>query len=172
MSSKECEKDICDKFNQLIETDDKFESNLTKIYCDYVLSLNKIYVDRIVDGYYEQCENYLKEYSSNEECENSSNEELEKQFIKSYESNLALKGKEICAKVETFTNNELLIKKAVVYCEFVHGLKDVDRKLVDKCDDYIYELNNFYSHKNNFFKINHDRKDRQECKDMRNMILK
>ena len=77
MSRKECEKDICETFDQLIETDDKFESNLTKIYCEYVLSLDKIYVDRIVDGYYEQCENYLKEYSSNEECENSSNEECE-----------------------------------------------------------------------------------------------
>ena len=65
MSRKKCEKDICEIFYHLIETDDKFESKLTMMYWEYVLSLNKIFVNNIVDGFYEQCENYLKEYCSN-----------------------------------------------------------------------------------------------------------
>lgn len=160
MSRKECEKDICDKFKQIEYTDDK----LTRIYCEYVLCLNKIYVDRIVDGFYEQCENYLKEYSSNEE--------REKQFIKSYETDLALKGNEICAEVEPFTNNELRVKKAVVYCENTYILKDINQKLVDKCKNYLEEVNKFYSYKNTFVKINNDRKIEQEWLDMRNKRLK
>ena len=111
MSRKECEKDICDKFNQLNYNDDK----LTRIYCEYVLSLNKIYVDRIVDGFYEQCENYLKEYSSNEECE--------KQFIRSYESKLARKGEEICKEIESYVNNELLVKKSCYLLPFYFWTK-------------------------------------------------
>ena len=168
MSRKECEKDICDKFKQLDYTDDK----LTRIYCEYALSLNKIYVDRIVDGFYEQCENYLKEYSSNEECENSSNEECEKQFIISYESKLARKGEEICKEIESYVNNELLVKKAVTYCHFISGQKDVNRNLVDRSQIYVNEVNDFYSYKNTFDKINNNRIERESWWNMRNKRLK
>ena len=160
MSRKECEKDICDKFNQLNYTDDK----LTRIYCEYVLSLNKIYVDRIVDGFYEQCENYLKEYSSNEECE--------KQFIRSYESKLARKGEEICKEVESYVNNELLVKKAVTYCHFISGQKNDNQDLVDRSQKYIEEVNDFYSYENTFNKIKHDRIERKSWWNMRNKRLK
>ena len=98
--------------------------------------------------------------------------DLEKQFIKSYETNLALKGKEICVEVEHFTNNELLIKKALSYCQIIHRLKDVDKKLVDKCEDYIDEENNFYSYKNTFDKINNERQSKQKWLDMANKRLK
>lgn len=160
MSRKECEKDICDKFNQLNYTDDK----LTRIYCEYVLSLNKIYVDRIVDGFYEQCENYLKEYSSNEECE--------KQFIRSYESKLARKGEEICKEIESYVNNELLVKKAVTYCHFISGQKNDNQDLVDRSQKYIEEVNDFYSYENTFNKIKHDRIERKSWWNMRNKRLK
>ena len=146
MSHKECEEDICNKFNQLIVTDDKFESNLTRFYCDYVLCLNKIYVDSIVDGYYEQCENYLKEFD-NEEDE-------EKQFIKYKENILSLKGKEICEEVDPFTNNEFLIKKAKFYCDNIFRLKDANKKLVNKCKDYLEKLYNFNSYKDIYDKNN------------------
>ena len=160
MSRKECEKDICDKFNQLNYTDDK----LTRIYCEYVLSLNKIYVDRIVDGFYEQCENYLKEYSSNEECE--------KQFIRSYESKLARKGEEICKEIESYVNNELLVKKAVTYCHFISGQKNDNQDLVDRSQKYIEEVNDFYSYENTFNKIKHDRIETKSWWNMRNKRLK
>lgn len=160
MSRKECEKDICDKFKQLDYTDDK----LTRIYCEYVLSLNKIYVDRIVDGFYEQCENYLKEYSSNEECE--------KQFIRSYESKLARKGEEICKEIESYVNNELLVKKAVTYCHFISGQKNDNQDLVDRSQKYIEEVNDFYSYENTFNKIKHDRIERKSWWNMRNKRLK
>ena len=172
MSRKECEKDICETFDQSIETDDKFESNLTKIYCEYVLSLDKIYVDRIVDGYYEVCENYLKEYSSNEKCEKSSNEECEKQFIRSYESKLARKGEEICKEIESYVNNELLVKKAVTYCHFISEQKNDNQDLVDRSQKYIEEVNDFYSYKNNFDRINNDRREREILSDMVNKRLK
>ena len=160
MSRKECEKDICDKFNQLNYTDDK----LTRIYCEYVISLNKIYVDRIVDGFYEQCENYLKEYSSNEECE--------KQFIRSYESKLARKGEEICKEIESYVNNELLVKKAVTYCHFISGQKNYNQDLVDRSQKYIEEVNDFHSYENTFNKIKHDRIERKSWWNMRNKRLK
>ena len=160
MSRKECEKDICDKFNQLNYTDDK----LTRIYCEYVLSLNKIYVDRIVDGFYEQCENYLKEYSSNEECE--------KQFIRSYESKLARKGEEICKEIESYVNNELLVKKAVTYCHFISGQKNDNQDLVDRSQKYVEEVNDFHSYENTFNKIKHDRIERKSWWNMRNKRLK
>ena len=157
-------RDLFNRFEQLIDTDEEFLNKKARLYCEYCVSLDKRYVDSIVDNFYEECENYLKKLSSNEE--------LEKQFIKSYESDLALKGKEICVEVEPFTNNELLIKKAISYCQIIHRLKDVDQKLVDKCEDYIDEVNNFYSYKNTFDKINNDRESKQKWLDMRNMRLK
>ena len=104
MESKEQCKNICNIFDQLIEINDIFLYNKTKLYCEYVLGLGKEYVDGISNDLYEKCENYLKNLSS---------EEVEKQFIKSYESDLALKGKEICVEVDLFTNNEFLIKKSI-----------------------------------------------------------
>ena len=140
--------ELCDKFDQLIDTDDEFFNKKTRLYCEYCVSLDKKYLDSIEDKFYEKCENYLKL---------SSKEELEKQFIKSYETVLALKGKEICVEVEPFTNNEFLIKKAILYCQNIHRLKDVDQKLVDKCKDYLDETYNFYYYKNIFDKINYNR---------------
>ena len=157
MESKEQCKNICNIFDQLIEINDIFLYNKTKLYCEYVLGLGKEYVDGISNDLYEKCENYLKNLSS---------EEVEKQFIKSYESDLALKGKEICVEVDLFTNNEFLIKKAFFYCENIHRLKDVDQKLVNKCKDYKDKVNNFYSYLNSFEKNNFDRELKQELFDM------
>ena len=146
--------DLCEMFEQLIDTDEEFLNKKARLYCEYCVSLDKRYVDSIVDNFYEECENYIKKLSINEE--------LEKQFIKSYESDLALKGKEICVEVEPFTNNEFLIKKAISYCQNIHRLKDVDQKLVNKCKDYIDEVNNFYYYKHIFDKINYDRESKQK----------
>ena len=166
MEREEQGKNICETFDQSINTDDDFLNNKTKLYCEYCLSLDKEYVDSIINDFYEECENYLKQFSSNEE--------KEKQFIKSYESNLAVEGKEICKKGESIgvVNNKLLVEKAVLYCQFISRQKDVDPKLVERCDNYIDEVNNFYSYKFNFGKISNDREDRKKIMDMRYMSLK
>ena len=156
--------DLCETFEQLIKKDDEFLNNKTKLYCEYCLSLGKEYVDRIRDNFYEECENYLKKFSTNEE--------KEKQFIKSYESNLAREGKEICKEVKSFINNELLVKKAVVYCQFISEQKDVDPILGDRSQNYIDDVNNFYSYKFTFDKVNNERRKKEAWLNMRNMKLK
>ena len=148
-------KELCEMIDNLIKTDDNFLNNKTRLYWEYVLSLGKEYVESITSDLYEECDKFLKL---------SSNEELEKQFIKSYESNLARKGKEICEEVEPFANNEFLIKKANFYCQTIFRLKDVQQKLIDKCNDYIDETYNFYYYKNTFDK-NNDR--REICREAR-----
>ena len=58
-------KDICEVLDQLIEESDKFLIDKSILYCKYVLSLNKDYVESTVgSNYYEECEDYLKELKS------------------------------------------------------------------------------------------------------------
>ena len=65
-----------------------------KFYCKYLLSLNKDYVNNSVNrNYYEECEDYLKELENNSN-DGLENEQIEKQFINTYQSNLASEGKE------------------------------------------------------------------------------
>ena len=96
------------------------------------------------------------------------------QFIKSYESNLAVEGKEICKIGDSIgaVNNKLLVEIAVLYCHFISIQKDVDPKLVERCDNYIIEVNNFNSYKFNFGKLSNDREDRKKIKDRIHMRLK
>ena len=161
-------KNICEIMDQLIDTDDEFLNNKTKLYCEYCLSLGKKYVDSITDDLYEECENCLKYFSSNKE--------KEEQFIKSYQSILAKKGKEICKEVDSIIgdNDELLVEKAYVYSTFIssHRVDGVDPKLVEKCQNYIDDLVNFQHYKTTFNKVNNDRRERESLLDMRNMRLK
>ena len=165
MERKQQEKDLCLRIEQLIGVD-VILSNKTKLLCEDCLSFGKKYVDRITDGLYEECENYLKKFSSYEE--------KEKQFIKSYESNLAVEGKEICKEVDNtdVVNNELLVEKAVIYCDFISRQKDVDPKLVERFNNFKEDVCNFYSYKNNFRNITHNRKEKEKCLDMRGMKIK
>ena len=41
----------------------KFLNDKTKLYCEYCLSLDKDYVNSIVENFYERCENYLKKFN-------------------------------------------------------------------------------------------------------------
>ena len=50
--------DICETIEQLIDTDDTFLNNKTKLCCEYCLSLGKEYVDSIRPGLYEECEKF------------------------------------------------------------------------------------------------------------------
>ena len=74
-------------------------------------------------------------------------EQIEKQFITSYQSTLAKEGKEICKEVDSIicNNDELMIEKANTYCMFIAKLKslDFDPKLVDKCKKYLIDMNTY-----------------------------
>ena len=52
-------KNICNMIDQLIGINGITLCNKTKLYCEYVLGLDKKYVDGINEDLYEICENYL-----------------------------------------------------------------------------------------------------------------
>ena len=176
-------KEICEIIDQLISFDKKFLIERTKAYCKYCLSLNKDEVNSICNNFYEECEDYLEKLESNlnnklkkENFESNLNnkleiEQFEKQFITCYESTLAKEGKEICKEVETIIgdNDELMIEKAHVYCNFFALIDCEDKKLVERCKDYLEKLINFSSYKNTFKKVNNDRRERKRWLDMKNM---
>ena len=62
---------------------------------------------------------------------------LKKQLLSSYESTLAVEGREICKEVESLIkdDHELLTEKANAYCLFCTDPKraDIDEKIVEKC---------------------------------------
>ena len=102
-------------------------------------------------------------------------EQIEKQFITSYQSNLAKEGKEICEEVFVMTGDkdELILEKARACCEFFcsYKLDGVNtEKLVEKCENYLENLNNFMRFKSTFNQVNNDR--RESWLDMRHMRLK
>ena len=102
-------------------------------------------------------------------------EQIEKQFITSYLSILAKEGKEICKEVESKfdDNDELTKEKANTYCQFIFSFKvdDVDPKLVERCRNYIDDVNNFNLYKSTFNKVNIDRREKESWLDMRHMRL-
>ena len=102
-------------------------------------------------------------------------EQIEKQFITSYQSILAKEGKEICKEVESIfdDNDELLVKKANTYCQFISSFKvdGVHPKLVEICQNYIDDLNNFNLYKSTFNKVNISRREKESWLDMRHMRL-
>ena len=51
-------KQICLIIDQLINENNKFLNDKTKLYCEYCLSLGKEYVDSIRPGLYEECEKF------------------------------------------------------------------------------------------------------------------
>ena len=64
-------------------------------------------------------------------------EKFDKQLISSYESTLALEGREICKEVDSILedDDELLVEKANANCLFCTDPKrvDIDEKIVEKC---------------------------------------
>ena len=102
-------------------------------------------------------------------------EKLEEHFITSYESHLAKEGKEICKEVDSIMcdNDELLVKKADTYCNFISHSKrhGFDPKLVDRCRKYLDEMRNYKNFKHTLEKVNFSRRERKSCLDMKNMRL-
>ena len=60
---------ICLIMDQLINDNNKFLNDKTKLYCEYCLSLDKDYVNSIVENFYERCENYLKKFNTKNSLE-------------------------------------------------------------------------------------------------------
>ena len=89
-------------------------------------------------------------------------ENLEKQFITSYESHLAKEGKEICKEVDSLivNNDELMVEKANTYCMFLSHPKrpGFDPKLVDKCKKYLNDMNSYSSIKRTLENVAYSRK--------------
>ena len=72
---------------------------------------------------------------------------LKKQLLSSYESTLAVEGREICKEVESLIkdDHELLIEKANAYCLFCTDPKrvNIDKNLFDRCKKYLKDLRNY-----------------------------
>ena len=85
--------DICRTMDNLIDEDNKFIIDKAILYCKYCLRLNKDEVNSLEKKFYEECEDYLKKLESNINTRLET-EQIEKQFINSYQSNLASEGKE------------------------------------------------------------------------------
>ena len=91
-------------------------------------------------------------------------EDLEKQFITSYLSILAKEGKEICKEVYVMVGDkdELMMEKAKAFCEFFlsYKLEGVNtEKLVERCQNYLENLINFYKYKTTFKQVNIARRE-------------
>ena len=70
-------------------------------------------------------------------------EKFEKQLISSYESTLAVEGREICKEVDSILedDDELLVEKANAYCLFCTDPKRVN--IDEKCRKFLKDLRNF-----------------------------
>ena len=91
-------------------------------------------------------------------------EDLEKQFITSCQSILTQEGKEICEEILVMIGDqdELMIKKALAFCEFFlsYKLEGVNtKKLLERCKSYLGEYSNYQKYKRKFEEANYYRKE-------------
>ena len=126
-----------------------------KFYCKYLLSLNKDYVNNsFVSNFYEECEDYFKELESNSN-DGLENEQIEKQFINTYQSKLASEGELICKEIESqFDEYDLFkMEKAYNYSNFISYLRGVDPKLYERCQKYKSDFRKLNKYKKKFIMI-------------------
>ena len=84
-------------------------------------------------------------------------EDLEKQFITSFQSILTQEGKEICEEILVMIGekDEMMLEKAKAFCEFFisYKLDGVNtEKLEERCRKYLEEIYNLYKYKEDFKK--------------------
>ena len=128
------EKDIFEIVDQLIITNEKFEEDKLKLYCEYCLSLGKEYLDSIMPGLYEACEKF--------NISNNKMEDLEKQI------KLGIEAIDICEDIIKYIGEKGIMKiyKAKVFCEFFlcYKLDGVETtKLKERCKKYLENFDNF-----------------------------
>ena len=100
-------------------------------------------------------------------------EKNEKKIIVAYESTLAEQGRKICKEVDStsFVNNELLVEKAFVYCQFISRQEEVDPKLDEKCRKYVDDVYNFKDYRSTFRRVNDDRREKEKVFGYKNKEL-
>ena len=86
-------------------------------------------------------------------------EDLEKQFITSFQSILLKEGKEVCEEILVMIGekDEMVLEKAKAFCEFFlsYKLDGVNtEKLEERCRKYLEEIYNLYEYKEDFKKAN------------------
>lgn len=91
-------------------------------------------------------------------------EQLEKQFITSCQSILTQEGKEICEEILVMIGDqdELMMKKALAFCEFFlsYKLEGVNtKKLLERCKSYLENYHNYQKYKRKFEEANYYRKE-------------
>ena len=154
MESKEqCEK-FCEMFEQIINTDDTFLNNKTKLYCEYVLSLGKEYINgKIRPGLYEECKRFIE--------------------MEEYEKDLkfGIEAIEICKEILFYIEetDQMLEEKAKAYCKYFlsHKLDGVEcSKLKERCRKYLKDFHNFYKYKSDYEEIKFERKERERLLNM------
>ena len=92
-----------------------------------------------------------------------SNFELfETKLISSYESTLAVEGREICQEVDSILEDDidLIREKAFAYCMLCKSLKrdSIGKDLLDKCEKYLDDFRNYNHIKNTLEDISRSRK--------------
>ena len=86
---------------------------------------------------------------------------FESKLISSYESTLAVEGREICKEVDSILSDDidLIIEKANTYCMFIELKKDaIDAKLFERCKKYLDDERNYRHIKNTLEEISRSRK--------------
>ena len=102
-------------------------------------------------------------------------EQIEKQFITSFQSKLASEGELICKEIESqFDDYDLFkIEKAYSYSNFISYLRGVDPKFYERCQKYKSDFRKLNEYKKNFYNdIKFERKEKEKMIDMGNMRLK
>ena len=87
---------------------------------------------------------------------------FESKLISSYESTLAVEGREICKEVDSILEDDidLLREKALAYCLLCKDLKKdvLDVKLIERCRKYLDDFRNYNHIKNTLEDISRSRK--------------
>ena len=103
-------------------------------------------------------------------------EDLEKQFITSYESHLAKEGKEICKEVDSIIGDkdELMVEKADTYSRFISNseVNGFDPMWIERCRNYLEDTIILRDFKNTLYQADYKRKERKKWYDMKSMRLK
>lgn len=102
-------------------------------------------------------------------------EQIEKQFITSFQSKLASEGELICKEIESqFDEYDLFkMEKAYNCSNFISYLRGVDPKLYERCQKYKSDFRNLNKYKKNFYNdIGFERKEKQELIDMNHKRVK
>ena len=89
-------------------------------------------------------------------------ETIEDRLISSYESTLAVEGREICEEVDSILEDDidLIREKPLAYCLLCKDLKKdaLDAKLIERCKKYLDDFRNYNHIKNTLRDISRSRK--------------